>query len=313
MRSHHPGVHFEQHLARNEGVPCPCQERTAVRMAIASPDKEQWGGKPCATVRRWSGPRPAFAPCASRVYVCRRTGSPYWGSQKERLATPNAANTRPAWRYAKRWTMPLRKRRICNETASWKPSQPRATIRRSHGVRHTHARIHRVTPQCRGVRSRPGTVEQRLLGGKVTLNERRELHAVAGWLSGLPAEVSLAPGDEAQTHCATALALANEVGHAQLAGSAAMVRCCTHKARANARLGDRETTELALEAAEHAWNVLAEPLEQASITGIEALDICSRRPTLTATRRIEELLAVLRPFTEPCVVERRERWRWIST
>ncbi|HEY2723089.1 MAG TPA: hypothetical protein VGI84_00255 [Pseudonocardiaceae bacterium] len=53
-------------------------------------------------------------------------------------------------------------------------------------------------------------------------------------------------------------------------------------------------------------------LEQASITGIEALDICSRRLTLTATRRIEELLAVLRPFTEPCVVELRERWRWIS-
>ncbi|HEY2723088.1 MAG TPA: hypothetical protein VGI84_00250 [Pseudonocardiaceae bacterium] len=58
----------------------------------------------------------------------------------------------------------------------------------------------------------------RLLGGKVTLNERRELYAVAGWLSGLLAEVSLALGDEAQTHCATALALANEVGHAQLAG-----------------------------------------------------------------------------------------------
>jgi hypothetical protein len=34
-------------------------------------------------------------------------------------------------------------------------------------------------------------VEQRLLGGKVTLNERRELYAVAGWLSGLLAEVSL--------------------------------------------------------------------------------------------------------------------------
>ncbi|MGH3772170.1 MAG: hypothetical protein ACRDRW_12370, partial [Pseudonocardiaceae bacterium] len=58
----------------------------------------------------------------------------------------------------------------------------------------------------------------RLLEGKLTLRERHHLHAVAGWLSGLVAEASLAVGDEAEPHCATALSLAQEVGDARLAG-----------------------------------------------------------------------------------------------
>ncbi|MGH3853106.1 MAG: tetratricopeptide repeat protein [Pseudonocardiaceae bacterium] len=46
--------------------------------------------------------------------------------------------------------------------------------------------------------------------------------------------------------------------------------------------------------------------------GSEAMDIWAERPTHPAGRRIEELLAAMRPFTEPCVVELRERWRCIS-
>ena len=252
----------------------------------------------------------------------------------------------------------------------------------------------------------------RLLDGRLTLRERRHLYTVAGWLSGLLAEASLALGDEAEPHCVTALSLAQEVGHADLAGwvrgtqaqvalyagdpqeavvfardgvqiapmgSAVMVRACTHEARASARLGDHGGTRVALDAAEHAWNVLAQPLtrsifslgpsylpycattafvwlgdptrarmsasqvveptgakpepavgraiarvdlaialaqdsepEAASAIGLEALDICAQRVTLPARRRIEELLAALRPFTEPCVIELKERWRWIS-
>ena len=253
----------------------------------------------------------------------------------------------------------------------------------------------------------------RLLGGTLTLRERRHLYAVAGWLSGLVAEASLALGDHAEPHCTTALSLAQEVGDSRLAGwvrgtqaqvalyagdpreavtfaragkqvapigSAALVRCCTHEARAGARLGDRGSTQVALDAAEHAWNVLSQPLarsiyslgasylpycaatafvwlgdpanarmwasqavaptggkpepsvgrataridlaialaqdselEEASANGLEALNICAHRMTLPARRRIEELLAALRPFTEPCVIELRERWRWISS
>ena len=130
-----------------------------------------------------------------------------------------------------------------------------------------------------------------LLDGKLTLRERRHLYAVAGWLSGLVAEASLALGDHAYPHCTTALSLAQEVGDARLAGwvrgtqaqialyagdpreavafaqagrqvaptgSPALVRCCTHEARASARLGDREGTQVSLEAAEHAWNALSQ-------------------------------------------------------
>ena len=252
----------------------------------------------------------------------------------------------------------------------------------------------------------------RLLEGRLTLRERRHLYTVAGWLSGLLAEASLALGDEAEPHCVTALSLAQEVGHAGLAGwvrgtqaqvalyagdpqeavvfaragrqiepmgSAGMVRACTHEARASARLGDRGGTQVALDAAEHAWNVLAQPLarsifslgtsylpycatttfvclgdptrarmwashvveqtgakpepvvgraiarvdlaialaqdsepEAASVIGLEALGICAQRVTFPAKRRIEELLAALGPFTKPCVIELKERWRWIS-
>ncbi|MGH3798639.1 MAG: helix-turn-helix domain-containing protein [Pseudonocardiaceae bacterium] len=253
----------------------------------------------------------------------------------------------------------------------------------------------------------------RLLDGRLTLRERCHLYSVAGWLSGLVAEASLALGDQAESHCTTALSLAQAVGDADLAGwvrgtqaqialyagdprgavvfalagrqvapigSTAMVRCCTHQARASAQLGDRGSTQVALDAAEHFWNMLSQPLvrsiyslgasylpycaatsfvwlgdpanarmwasqaieptgdkpepsvgrattridlaialaqdselEEASANGLEALNICAHRLTLPAKRRIEELLAALSPFTEPCVIELRERWRWISS
>jgi hypothetical protein len=51
----------------------------------------------------------------------------------------------------------------------------------------------------------------------------------------------------------------------------------------------------------------------ATAVGREAMDIWAERPTRPARKRIEELLAALRPFTESCVVELRERWRWISS
>ncbi len=115
---------------------------------------------------------------------------------------------------------------------------------------------------------------------------------MAGWLSGLLAEVSLALGEEAAPHCVAALSLAREIGDRRLAGwvlgtraqialytddprdslgfarvgrqiaprgSAALVRACTHDARTSARIGDRRSAETALRAAEHAWSTLAEP------------------------------------------------------
>jgi hypothetical protein len=51
----------------------------------------------------------------------------------------------------------------------------------------------------------------------------------------------------------------------------------------------------------------------AAAIGTEAVDIWAERPTHPARRRVDELLAVLRPFNQPCVVELRERWRWISS
>jgi transcriptional regulator with XRE-family HTH domain len=253
----------------------------------------------------------------------------------------------------------------------------------------------------------------RLLDGKLTLRERRHLYAVAGWLSGLVAEASLAVGEEAEPHCTTALSLAQEIGDTRLAGwirgtqaqialyagdpreavtfaqagqqvapigSTALVRSCTHEARASARIGDRVGTLAGLDAAEHAWNMLSQPLirsiyslgasylpycaatsfvwlgdaanarmwaswaveptgnkpeptvgrataridlaialaqdfelEEASTVGLDAINVGAQRLTLPARRRIEEFLAALHPFTEPCVVELRERWQWISS
>lgn len=253
----------------------------------------------------------------------------------------------------------------------------------------------------------------RLLEGRLTLRERRRLYAVAGWLSGLVAEASLAVGDEAETHCATALSLAQEVGDARLAGwirgtqaqialyagdpyeavafaqagqniapigSAALVRNCTHEARAGARLGDRGRTRIALIAGENAWNALSQPvvrsiyslgasylpycastafvwlgdqanarvwasqavelvdaepqptvstrvsvrvdlaialtqareLDAAAAIAIEAMDFWAVRRAYPARKRIHELFAALQSYPEPCVIELKERWQWIS-
>ncbi len=148
-----------------------------------------------------------------------------------------------------------------------------------------------------------------LLDGRLTLRERRHLYAVAGWLSGLVAEAALALGDEAETHCATALSLAQEVGDARLAGwvrgtqaqialyagdpreavafaqagrqvapagSTALVRSCTHEARASARIRDRVGTQAALDAGENAWNVLLTPQVRSIYSlGTSYLPYCS--------------------------------------
>jgi hypothetical protein len=50
----------------------------------------------------------------------------------------------------------------------------------------------------------------------------------------------------------------------------------------------------------------------AAAVGTEAVNIWAERPTDPARKRIEELLAALRPLTEPCVVELTERWRCVS-
>ncbi|MGH3835330.1 MAG: helix-turn-helix domain-containing protein [Pseudonocardiaceae bacterium] len=253
----------------------------------------------------------------------------------------------------------------------------------------------------------------RLLDGKLTLRQRRNLYAVAGWLSGLVAEASLAVGDHAEPHCTTALSLAQEVGDARLAGwvrgtqaqialyagdpreavlfaqasrqvapigSAALVRACALEARTHARRGDLAEAECTLSRAEKALDVRSEPetgsffsfdapylpyyagtayvwlgetararvwasqavelcdadpvpwpvartsarvdlavalsqageLDGAVTVGNEAVDIWATRPTEPARKRIEELLAALRPLTEPCVVELRERWHCLS-
>lgn len=131
-----------------------------------------------------------------------------------------------------------------------------------------------------------------LIDGRVTLQQQRRLYTVAAALSGLVAESSLAIGEDAGAHCATALSLASEIGDGKLAGwvrgtqaqvalyagdpreavgfaeagravapwgSRAMVRACTHEARARARIGDRVGTEAALDAAEQAWDALTQP------------------------------------------------------
>lgn len=253
----------------------------------------------------------------------------------------------------------------------------------------------------------------RLLEGRLTLRERRRLYAVAGWLSGLVAEASLAIGDEAETHCATALSLAQQVGDARLAGwirgtqaqialyagdpqdavafaqagqeiaptgSAALVRVFALEARAYARRGALVEAEQALSHAIQALDVRLEPQtrsffsfdtayvpyyagttyvwlgenararhwaseaielcdadpvlwpvartsaridlavaltqagehEGAVAVGAEAVDIWVARPTDPAKRRIEELLAAVRPLIEPSVRDLRERWRCLS-
>lgn len=124
-----------------------------------------------------------------------------------------------------------------------------------------------------------------LFDRRATLRERSRLYAVAGRLTGLLAEVSLALGADAEVHCATALSLAQEIGHAGLAGwvrgtqaqvalyagdpreavafaqagsevapvgSAASFRACALEARALARTGDRAATDRGFLRAEQA-------------------------------------------------------------
>lgn len=253
----------------------------------------------------------------------------------------------------------------------------------------------------------------RLLDGKLTLRERRDLYSVAGALTGLLAEVSLALGEKAGPHCATALALAQEAGDARLAGwvrgtqaqialytgdpqqavtyaqagrgvapigSTARFRSCAIEVRAHARHGDLRETQHALSRAERALDVRwetqtgsffsfdapylsyyagtayvwlgktsdarswagqaielcdADPIpwpvartnirvdlavalvragerDGAAMVGTEAMDIWAERPTYPAQKRLDELLSVLQPFTEPYVIELRERWHWLS-
>lgn len=252
-----------------------------------------------------------------------------------------------------------------------------------------------------------------LLDGKLTLRERRQLYAVAGWLSGLVAEASLALGEKAETHCATTLSLAQEVGDARMAGwargtqaqialyagdpreavafaqagrrvapigSAALVRSCTQEARASGWIGDRVGTQIALDAAQNSWNalsprrarsiyslgtsylpycsatafvwlgdqahaqtcasqaveladtepeptvstrvsvrvdlaialILAHELDAAAAVAIEAMDLWAMRRAYPARKRIYELLTALHPYSEPCVIDLKERWAWIS-
>lgn len=149
----------------------------------------------------------------------------------------------------------------------------------------------------------------RLLDARVTLAQRRRLYVVAGWLSGLLAEVSLALGEEAAPHGVTALSLAREVGDRQLAGwvlgtraqialyigdplhslefsragvriaprgSAALVRAHTHYARTSARIGDRRCAESALNTAEDAWSTLTQaPTRSIYSFGASYLPYCA--------------------------------------
>jgi DNA-binding XRE family transcriptional regulator len=194
----------------------------------------------------------------------------------------------------------------------------------------------------------------RLLDGTVTLRERHHLYAVAGWLSDLVAEASLALGEHAEPHCTTALSLAQQIGDARLAGWVRAVQALEIRSEPQTRsffsfdepyvpyyagttyvwLGETARARAwAVQAIELCdadpvpWPVartsarvdLAVALAQAgehdgsATVGSEAMDIWAERPTHPARKRIEELLAALRPFAAPCTVELRERWRWIST
>ncbi|MGH3940058.1 MAG: hypothetical protein ACRDTG_15780 [Pseudonocardiaceae bacterium] len=181
----------------------------------------------------------------------------------------------------------------------------------------------------------------RLLEGTLTLRERRDLYAVAGWLTGLLAEVSLALGEEGQPHCTTALSLAQEVGDARLAGwirgtqaqialytghpreaatyaqagrevaptgSAALVRSCTQEARALAKMSDNEGTRTALDSAEHAWNVLSQPLARSIYSfGASYLPYCAAtafvwlRDPANALRAANEAIEATNRKREPPV------------
>lgn len=54
-----------------------------------------------------------------------------------------------------------------------------------------------------------------------------------------------------------------------------------------------------------------EPGGAASVA-VEAMDLWATRRAYPARKRIHELLAALQPYREPCVIDLRERWQWIS-
>jgi transcriptional regulator with XRE-family HTH domain len=132
-----------------------------------------------------------------------------------------------------------------------------------------------------------------LLQRRHTLAERSRLYAVSGWLTGLLAHLAMDLGDvqAARAHSMTALQLASEIGHGDLAawvwgtramteiycgdareaiscteagersappGSSAAVRLPAQAARACGRLRDEISLQRALDAAEAAYSQLSE-------------------------------------------------------
>jgi hypothetical protein len=106
-------------------------------------------------------------------------------------------------------------------------------------------------------------------------------------------------------YAGTAYVWLGEMDHARIWAAQAVELCDADPARwPVARTSAR--IDLAV-----SW-ALADEYDTATTVGIEAIEIWATRPTRPARRRIKELLTVLRPCTEPCVVELRERWRGIS-
>lgn len=145
--------------------------------------------------------------------------------------------------------------------------------------------LHTPPPQLFSEVHRWRQYVNRLLQGRHTLAQRRQLYAVAGWLSALLGHLcyDLGHREAAETHCSTALHLAGEVGQAELTGwvrgsqalfatfserpeqavalaqagqrvappdSAVAVRLLAQEGRAHARSGDREAAVAAIGLAE---------------------------------------------------------------
>jgi transcriptional regulator with XRE-family HTH domain len=155
--------------------------------------------------------------------------------------------------------------------------------------------------------------------------QRRRLYVALAALTGMLAESSFAIGDQADVHCATAIALATEARHpdlvawvrgtqAQIAlhtgnplgavryarageaaapsGSTAAVRSAAYLARASARLGDRATASEACRSARAAWERLDGSLSE-SVFSLNAdyLSYCE----LTTSVWLRDLRLAQRP------------------